>query len=198
VDKRAPQVVVLAGPNGAGKTTAAPVILQQFHHVRTFVNADTIARGLSAYDPESVPVEAGRLMLKRLDELTKARDDFAFESTLSTLAFARRLKEMKAVGYECRLYYVWVTSPELCISRVHARVAKGGHHVPEDVIRRRYVKSVRNLMHLYRGIAKSWEVFDNSFDQPRPVASGGFEMTEVILLPDVWQMLHQVAANHDS
>jgi predicted ABC-type ATPase len=78
-----PNVVILAGANGAGKTSAAPVLLRDELRVSEFVNADVIARGLSGFDPDLVAVEAGRMMLRRLEELVAARADFAFETTLS-------------------------------------------------------------------------------------------------------------------
>lgn len=79
-----PSVVILAGPNGAGKSTAAPELLQGELSVREFVNADVIARGLSAFDPDGAAIAAGRVMLARLDELAHQRESFAFETTLAS------------------------------------------------------------------------------------------------------------------
>jgi predicted ABC-type ATPase len=89
-----PKVVVIAGPNGAGKSTTAPAILRNALHVGEFVNADTIAAGLSAFSPESVSVTAGRLMLSRVQELARAGRDFAFETTLASRTFAPWLNEL--------------------------------------------------------------------------------------------------------
>jgi predicted ABC-type ATPase len=83
-----PSVVVLAGPNGAGKSTAAPALLQGALAVNEFVNADVIARGLSAFDPAAVAIAAGRVMLGRLRELAGQRASFAFETTLASRTFA--------------------------------------------------------------------------------------------------------------
>src|SRR5688500_7207563 len=83
-----PHVVIIAGPNGAGKSTAAPFLLQGALRVSEFVNADTIARGLSAFEPEAVAIQAGRIMLDRLKQLAGARSDFAFETTLASRSFA--------------------------------------------------------------------------------------------------------------
>ena len=83
-----PSVVILAGPNGAGKSTAAPELLQGELSVNEFVNADVIARGLSAFDPDRAAIAAGRVMLARLDELAHQRESFAFETTLASRSFA--------------------------------------------------------------------------------------------------------------
>lgn len=79
-----PNVIVISGANGAGKSTLAPYLLRYTFGILEYVNADTIAAGLSAFAPESAAVEAGRIMLKRLDELADERRNFAFETTLSS------------------------------------------------------------------------------------------------------------------
>ena len=94
----APRVVVFAGPNGAGKSTHADDILKAMG-IPTFVNADYIARGLAGTNTEAVNMAAGRIMLRRLSELAAAREDFAFESTLSSRSFAPFLQRLKAAGY---------------------------------------------------------------------------------------------------
>src|SRR5262249_38672344 len=103
--QKKPSVYIFGGPNGAGKSTLATTIMPKFLDVKDFVNADTIARGLSAFAPESVAIEAGRLMLKRLDELAASRADFAFESTLASRSFASYLRRLKDAGYNIELYY---------------------------------------------------------------------------------------------
>src|SRR5690348_3271655 len=135
----APKVVVLAGPNGAGKSTAAPRLLHQSLQIEEFVNADVIARGLSGFAPERAAVRAGRIMLERLDELAQARVNFAFETTLSGRAYATWLENLAMVGYSIELFYLWVATPELAIQRVSQRVRKGGHSIPDDIVRRRYL-----------------------------------------------------------
>ncbi len=90
-----PAVVVLGGPNGAGKSTAAPRLLRGSLKVEEFVNADTLAQGLSAFRPEDVALDAGRIMLKRLDDLESQGKSFAFEATLASQALARRLERLK-------------------------------------------------------------------------------------------------------
>lgn len=121
-----PKVVVIAGPNGAGKSTAATRILQDALAVQEFVNADVIARGLSAFKPESVALTAGRVMLQRLDALAAERADFAFETTLASRSFAPWLKRLNVSGYEFHLFFVWLPTAEAAIARVQERVRSGG------------------------------------------------------------------------
>ena len=112
-----PSVVILAGPNGAGKSTAAPELLQGELSVREFVNADVIARGLSAFDPDGAAIAAGRVMLARLDELAHQRQSFAFETTLASRSFAPWLRDLRASGYAVHLFFLWLSSPELAVQQ---------------------------------------------------------------------------------
>jgi predicted ABC-type ATPase len=181
-----PVVVVIGGPNGAGKSTIAARVLQGALAVGEFVNADVIARGLSAFDPDSVAVAAGRIMLERLHALAAQRASFAFETTLSGRSFAPWLRELTASGYDFHLVYVWLPSPELALERVAARVRRGGHDIPEDVVRRRYAMGVRNFFELYRPLAKSWQVYDNSERTPMVVATGQRDDVLTVEQPDAW------------
>jgi predicted ABC-type ATPase len=157
-----PKVVVIAGPNGAGKSTTAPAVLRNALHVLEFVNADTIAAGLSAFSPETVAMAAGRLMIGRVHELARERRDFAFETTLASRSFAPWLKELQADGYAFHLVYLWLPTVELALARVAERVRRGGHAVSEDVVRRRYDRSLKNFFALYSRFADSWVMLDNS------------------------------------
>ena len=151
-----PSIVILAGPNGAGKSTVAPALLQGALAVDEFVNADVIARGLSAFDPDRVAIAAGRIMLTRLNELAAQRADFAFETTLATRSFAPWLRSLRLSGYDVHLFFLWLSSAELAIARVADRVGMGGHHVAEEVVRRRYSAGIRNFFSLYRPLATTW------------------------------------------
>src|SRR5688572_20830457 len=136
---------MLAGPNGAGKSTSAPLLLKGALAVEEFVNADTIAQGLSAYRPESAAITAGRVMLDRLRFLAHEGRDFAFETTLSGRAHAVWLQELRASGYTAHLAFLSLPSPDLAVARVAERVRQGGHHVPENVVRRRYLAGLKNF-----------------------------------------------------
>jgi predicted ABC-type ATPase len=173
-----PNLYIIAGPNGAGKTTVALKLLPDFLNCNEFVNADFIAKGLSAFNTESVAIAAGRLMLRRLNELTTQKKDFAFETTLSSKIFVPFLKECKEIGYEITLIYIWLESAELAIERIRNRVRDGGHFIPDDVVRRRYERSVSNFVNLYLPLADAWKIYDNTFNEFRIIAFK--EKTELI------------------
>src|SRR5262245_44139846 len=132
-----PNVIILAGPNGAGKSTISNSLIRQQFGCAHYVNADTIARGLSAFDVEAMALKAGRIMLQHLHDLAAAREDFAFETTLASKTFAPWIAELKTAGYQFHLMFLWLLSPEVAINRVRSRVAGGGHSIPEDTICRR-------------------------------------------------------------
>ncbi len=164
-----PSVVVIAGPNGAGKSTTAPPIVRKAFGIEEFVNADIIAQGLSVLAPETAAFRAGRVMLNRILELAGARRNFAFETTLASRTFAPLLRRWQAEGYEFHLVYLWLPSASAAVRRVRERVRTGGHSVPEAIVRRRYVRSLGNFFNLYRPLADSWLLLDNS-GQPDPRA----------------------------
>ncbi len=179
---RVPRVVVLGGPNGAGKTTSANLLLPDNLAIRQFVNADVIAQGLSGFAPETTALQAGRIMLARLDELARLREDFAFETTLASRSFAPFLRRLRGEGYQVTVLYVWLPSADIAIRRVAARVRRGGHHVPDDDVRRRYQRGLENFFRLYQPIADAWMLCDNSGRRPRIVARG--DRTGVTSLAD--------------
>lgn len=177
--KPAPRVVVFAGPNGAGKTTHAEPILRTLG-IGTFVNADFIARGLSGRNTESVAFEAGRIMLRRLQQLARDGEDFSFESTLASRSFAPFLRDLKRRGYGVSLFYFSLKSAALAVRRVKLRVRLGGHDVPADIVKRRFGRSIANFFSLYQPLLDEWTLFDNSVDgEARFVASHNGERLTV-------------------
>ncbi|MCK6480176.1 MAG: AAA family ATPase [Planctomycetes bacterium] len=183
-----PVVVLIAGPDGAGKSTAAPRLLRDAFAVDEFVNADAIARGLSAFRPETVSFAAGRAMMERMRTLARERKSFAFETTLASRTFAPWLGRMRRSGYAAHLVFLSLPSEELALARVAARVRDGGHDVPEEVVRRRYKAGLRNLITLYSRAVDSWRVHDNSVpDRPRPIASGGSGIPTRVIHPSAWR-----------
>lgn len=185
-----PHVVAIAGPNGAGKSTTAPRVLSGTLHVEEFVNADVIARGLSAFNAEAAAFEAGRIMLGRLDELARQRRNFAFETTLASRTFAPKIDRLRRRGYLFHLVFVWVPNSDFAVNRVLSRVRSGGHNIPEETIRRRYRASIDNFFNLYRPLADMWRFYDNSQRSgPRLLAAGvgGFEDT--VADAELWQAI---------
>jgi predicted ABC-type ATPase len=182
-----PHLIVLAGPNGAGKTTVSAELLRGALGVNEFVNADTIARGLSEFNPEGAAIEAGRVMLRRLRHLTTQRLDVAFETTLASRSFAPWIRELKASGYDFHLFFISLPKPEIAIDRVRSRVQRGGHSVPDETIRRRFEAGLRNFFELYRPLATTWRFYDNEHSPGlRPIARGGGDRTEIVADLEMW------------
>jgi predicted ABC-type ATPase len=165
-----PTVYIIAGPNGAGKTTFATEFLPDFVQCREFLNADLIAAGLSPFAPEKQNMRAGRLLLTRIRELSVARADFGFETTLAGRSYIRLLSELKQQDYRLVLFFLWLPSSDLAVARVANRVRQGGHNVPEPTIRQRFRSGIRNLFALYRPLVDSWWLYDASQLPPRLVA----------------------------
>ena len=185
-----PRVVVICGPNGAGKSTSAPGALKDGLKVSDFVNADEIARGLSAFRPETVALAAGRIMLERLHELADVKSDLAFETTLASRSFAPWIAELVQCGYEIHLIYFWLPTTEMAIARVSARVHSGGHHVPPDAVQRRYFGGIRNFFELYKPLADSWRMYNNSeLAGAKLIASGGRDQNQRIYRAKDWKQI---------
>ncbi len=165
-----PTLYIIAGCNGAGKTTASMTLLPEILNCKEFVNADSIAAGLSPFHPEGVSFEAGRLMLQRMEYLISQKETFAIETTLTTISYRNTIAKSKTVGYEVTLIYFWLNNVDLALQRIAHRVKKGGHNVSEDVVKRRYSKGISNFIKIFAPIVNSWMVFDNSGKKPVLVA----------------------------
>lgn len=157
-----PKLYIIAGCNGAGKTTASFTLLPEILNCKEFVNADEIARGLSPFQPEKVAIDAGRLMLRRIDELTSHRVDFAFETTLATKSYKNKINIAKKNGYHIILLFYWLQDIELAIERVKQRVSEGGHNIESETIKRRYLNGIKNFFDIYLNIVDEILLFDNS------------------------------------
>lgn len=168
--KVVPELFVIAGPNGAGKRTFAREFLPHFAKCREFVNADLIAGGLSPFSPGTAAVEAARIMLEKIEELSAQRHTFAFETTLSGRGYLALFRRLKAKGYRIHLTFLWLPRVELAIQRVKDRVRRGGHSVPEHDIRRRFDRGVHSLLTEYHPLVDTWCLFDNSGSKHRLIA----------------------------
>lgn len=170
--EKSPRCIIIAGPNGAGKTTFAREFLPKDAGVIHFVNADLIAGGLSPLRPELAALAGGRLFLAELDRLAQARVDFAFESTLSGLAYLRRLRHWKAAGYRIEVIFLRLPSPRLALRRIASRVRQGGHDVPRADVVRRFARSWTHFHSHYLPLADVWTVYDNSGARPVLIEQG--------------------------
>jgi predicted ABC-type ATPase len=171
---------IISGCNGAGKTTASYTVLPEVLDCKEFVNADEIARGLSPFNPESVAIEAGRLMLQRIEDLLAKDETFSIETTLATKSYISLVRRAQAKGYTVRLLFFWLNSPELALQRISERVAKGGHNIPEPIVRRRYVAGIKNLFCLFMNEIDYWDIYDNSGYPRKQIACGGKDAETII------------------
>lgn len=181
-----PQILVLAGPNGAGKSTAAARLLPESI---PFVNADEVAKTLPNYPSQNADIEAARIVLRRMDELEREHANFAVETTLASRSLAARIRRLRRSGYRFRLFFLWTPSAEFSIQRVAARVRAGGHHIPEETIRRRYAAGLSNFFAIYQPLADKWAILNNTAIIPTLVAEG--IMDKVVRVEDrqIWDRM---------
>lgn len=188
--RSAPTVYVVAGPNGAGKTTFAAEFLPHFADCREFLNADLIAAGLSPFAPETQNVRAARLMLGRFRELVAVHADFGFETTLAGRGYVRWFETMRREGYRIVLFFLWLPNPHLALDRVANRVRQGGHSIPPEDVRRRFVAGLKNFREIYCWLVEEWRLYDASELPPRWIAH--FMNGELqILNADLYQQVQQ-------
>lgn len=184
-----PTLYIIAGCNGAGKTTASMSVLPDVLNCREFVNADEIAKGLSPFKPEEVAVEAGKLMLQRIDVLLSRGVTFAIETTLATRSYKNLITRAKQLGYEVILLFFWLSSPEMAEMRVAQRVAAGGHNIPKDIIHRRYWAGLRNLFEIFVPIVNLWSLYDNT-KELKPVIE-----RNIVINPDLFIKIKESCQN---
>lgn len=187
-----PTLYIVSGCNGAGKTTASYTVLPEMLHCKEFVNADSIALGLSPFQPEKAAFEAGRIMLQRINHLIKNKNDFAFETTLSTKSYEQKIKECKKNRYEIILIFFWLSSPELAIERIKERVKKGGHHIPDEVVRRRYKRGLLNLTKKFIPLSDYWLIIDNTQTTPALIAEGNKNIDNFVYNDTIWKQIKSV------
>lgn len=175
-----PNVYIIAGPNGAGKTTFATEFLPRYARALHFINADLIAQGLSPFSPETVALRAGKIMLDEIRRSASRSQDFGLETTLAGKSHLRLIEELREAGYDTHLFFLWIPDPQLALSRIKTRVAKGGHDVPAEIVRRRFERSLTNFFRHYRRVVNSWTLVDNSTITPTVIASQQNGMLHII------------------
>lgn len=166
---------IISGCNGAGKTTASISILPKILECNEFVNADEIAKGLSPFNPEGVAIEAGRIMLERINSLLLQDKSFSIETTLSTKSYKKLVDNAHKNGFKVQLLFFWLPNPNTAVERVAKRVSEGGHNIPKDVIIRRYYAGIDNLFKIYLDIVDSWIIVENLHNPSIIIADGSFE-----------------------
>ena len=183
------QLYIIAGCNGAGKTTASFTILPEVLNCKEFINADEIAKGLSPFQPESVAMQAGRIMLARMDELLQKGETFAFETTLATKSYKQKIEWAQANGYEVTLLFFWLCNVAMAKERVAQRVAEGGHNIPLETIERRYYNGITNLFAIYIDMVDICYIFDNSEGERTPIAKKYKGGKEIIYNTDLYNQM---------
>lgn len=168
-----PSIYLIGGSNGAGKTTFAIEFLRKRATLVRFLNADEIARGLSPLAPGQVALKGGRILLNEIRDSIARGVDFALESTLSGKTYVRLLQSARARGYSIELHYLRVANVSDAIERIRQRVLQGGHHVPAIDVRRRFGRSLQNLVEHYLPIADQWAIWDNTSFPASNIASSG-------------------------
>lgn len=183
------QLYIIAGCNGAGKTTASFTILPEVLDCKEFINADEIAKGLSPFQPESVAMQAGRIMLARMNELLQKGETFAFETTLATKSYKQKIEWAQTNGYEVTLLlfcHCYIAQPK---ERVAQRVAEGGHSIPSQTIERRYYNGIANLFTIYIDMVDICYIFDNSEGERTPIAKKYKGEKEIIYNIDLYNQM---------
>ncbi len=176
---------IIAGCNGAGKTTASLTMLPEIWQCTEFVNADEIAKGISPFNPESVALQAGRIMLERIETLLKEGATFSIETTLATRSYVQLVRRAKEQGYVVKLLFFWITSPEMAKLRVAKRVSEGGHNIPSDIIERRYYSGISNFFNLYKNEVDFWTLVDNA-NSPRKLVADSDEIYDT----ELYNLIH--------
>lgn len=158
-----------------------------------FVNSDEFAKSLSPFKPENASIQASRMMLMKIRYLLRKNSDFAVETTLATRTLMKTAKMAQKAGYTVTLLYFWLSSPELAIERVKARVATGGHNIPEETIIRRYHVGIDYFFHYYAPICERWILADNSQIPFRVIAEGSKDDVVNIKDPLTYEKIREIA-----
>lgn len=165
-----PNLYIIAGANGAGKTTSSFSVFPEILKCREYINADSIAKAISPFNPDSAAIEAGKIMLSRIGKHIEDKTDFAFETTLASISLLEIMRKAKSNGYRINVLFFYLKSFEIAYKRVKERVKEGGHSIPRDVIKRRYYRGINNLINIYLNICDYCSVVDNSGTVPEVIA----------------------------
>ena len=184
-------VYIIAGSNGSGKTTFARLFLPNYANCPNFINADLIAQGLAPFNPNSAAIKSGKIVIQQIHEFSDRGVDFAFETTLSGKSYMNLFKTLKNKGYTLHLFYLWIPSPKLAISRIKERVSEGGHNINDEDVRRRFSRSIHNFLTLYQSLFDYWMLFDNSKTNPILIAKNNKGQIEIID-SKVYQMIKEI------
>lgn len=151
-----PEIIVFAGPNGSGKSTFTDLLKPPVD----YINADEIKKNLKCDD-----LTAAQIAEKQREDHLKNREDFCFETVMSTPRNLNLLQRAKDAGYFIRCYYILTVDPFINVYRVKSRVAEGGHDVPVEKIIERYDKALAQVCDIVY-VADVCHIYDNSTEHP--------------------------------
>jgi predicted ABC-type ATPase len=184
------EVIVVGGANGSGKSTLAFLLAKETG--LPFINADETEKQLLADGfIGDARFEAGRLSLDRMERLAQGGASFIIESTLSGRTLSGRLKTLGKLGFRIRVIYIFMETPELCIARIKGRVQKGGHHIPDADVRRRFWRSLSNFWRVYRPLAEAWAIYANMGETPVQIAIGSTDAHTLVLDTSYFELFKQ-------
>ena len=181
------KLYIIAGANGSGKSTIAKELLSDENLV--FLNADDIAKELSPNAIEKVKITAGKKLFEELDLLLRDECSFAVETTLSGAVHVKTIEKARAAGYKVYLIYVFLDSVEMCIARIKGRVKQGGHFIPDDDVRRRYIRSLHNFHALYKDLVDGWFLYYNGIETT--IVAGNEEQKTEIFEPKLFDLFRE-------
>ena len=187
------RLYIIAGCNGAGKTTASNMLIPFVFQNSRFLNADNIARENWPDNPENKAIEAGRIMLSKIDAMIDEGLSMTIETTLAARSYTKLIDKAHRNGYDVMLVFFWLKSPEIALQRVMQRVSEGGHNIPEDTILRRYEKGIKNLFNLYIPLCDMWHIYDNSDHNRKPIAKGRKNELIQIIDETIYNYLYEYA-----
>ena len=150
---------IIAGANGSGKSTLASELLPA--KTLEFLNADEVAKEICPEHIESVKIQAGKIVLEKLDKLLNNKKSFAIETTLAGKNHIKTIQKAKDLGYKIVLIYSYLDNPDFCKNRIKVRVLNGGHDIPHDDIVRRFYRSKENFWNIYKDLIDEWNLFYN-------------------------------------
>ena len=169
---------LIAGANGSGKTTLAKELLEG--EDIPFLNADEIAESLCPHNIKDVQITAGKKLLKQINAFAQKGLSFALETTLSGRLYAKIIQELQEKGYKIQLVYVFLDNPDMCIERIKTRVREGGHYIPDEDVRRRYKRSLKNFWDVYKNAVDSWALYYNGPEKNVLVATGNGSKFDIV------------------
>lgn len=172
------EIVIIAGANGVGKTTFARAFLREYDY--EFLNADEIAKSLSAENPQAKKISAGKLFFQKLKSAVEDNKSLLIESTLSGRYLQKFLENLKDKNYQITIIFLFADSTEILIERIAERVKKGGHFVPGEDVKRRFVRGKDNFWRIYKDLADSWSLFYNMSNDFKKIAAGEDDKTILI------------------